>query len=256
MQKALFPTNQAKTPYINIKDAMAMGIDEICFTDHVDYGIKQDWDRGIPIEYRGSELLANVNYPKYVSEIRRLQSLYGTEITIKPGLEFGIQVHTIPQYKALFSKYPFDFIILSIHQVEDKEFWTQDFQKGKNQKEYNEELLNVIKSYRDYSVIGHMDLITRYDKSGSCPFEKIKPIISEILKAAIHDSNGLEFNYFDESGLIAANHDTNHLWPLNQSSAIFGHSLPASDDIYLAVRPYTLAAFPQQMLFPLCPQQP
>lgn len=140
--------------------------------------------------------------------------------------------------------------------MEDKEFWTQDFQKGKNQKEYNEELLNVIKSYRDYSVIGHMDLITRYDKSGSYPFEKIKPIISEILKAAIHDSNGLEFNYFDESGLIAANHDTNHLWPLNQSSAIFGHSLPASDDIYLAVRPYTLAEFPQQLLFPLYPQQP
>lgn len=181
-----------------IKDAIAMGMDEICFTDHVDYGIKQDWDCGIPIEYRGPEPLANVNYPKYVSEISRLQSLYGTEITIKLGLEFGIQVHTIPQYKALFSKYPFDFIILSIHQVEDKEFWTQDFQKGRSQKEYNEryyeELLNVIRAYRDYSVIGHMDLITRYDKSGSYPFEKIRPIVSEILKTTIHDGKGLEFN--------------------------------------------------------------
>lgn len=78
-----------------IKDAIAMGMDEICFTDHVDYGIKQDWDCTIPMEYRGSEPLANVNYPRYVSEIRRLQSLYGTEITIKLGLVFGIQVHTI-----------------------------------------------------------------------------------------------------------------------------------------------------------------
>ena len=26
-----------------IKDAAAMGMEEICFTDHVDYGIKEDW---------------------------------------------------------------------------------------------------------------------------------------------------------------------------------------------------------------------
>ena len=27
-----------------IEDAIKMGLDEICFTDHVDYGIKLDWD--------------------------------------------------------------------------------------------------------------------------------------------------------------------------------------------------------------------
>ena len=27
-----------------IQDSIAMGLDEICFTDHVDYGIKKDWD--------------------------------------------------------------------------------------------------------------------------------------------------------------------------------------------------------------------
>lgn len=26
-----------------VKDAIAMGMEEICFTDHVDYGIKADW---------------------------------------------------------------------------------------------------------------------------------------------------------------------------------------------------------------------
>ena len=36
-----------------IKDAIAMKMDEICFTDHVDYGIKEDWDCGHPIQYRG-----------------------------------------------------------------------------------------------------------------------------------------------------------------------------------------------------------
>lgn len=29
-----------------VKDAIRMGMDEICFTDHVDYGVKEDWTAG------------------------------------------------------------------------------------------------------------------------------------------------------------------------------------------------------------------
>lgn len=181
-----------------VKDAIAMRMDELCFTDHVDYGIKDDWDCGRPIAYRGSEPLANVDYPVYAGKIQELQRLYNAKLHIKLGMEFGVQMHTIPKYEELFSKYPFDFIILSVHQVEDKEFWTQDFQKGRSQKEYNEryyeELLNIVKVYKKYSVIGHMDLITRYDEKGIYPFEKIEPIVSEILREVIKDGKGIEFN--------------------------------------------------------------
>ena len=69
------------------------------------------------------------------------------EIVIKQGMEFGMQMHTINLYQKLFNRYSFDFIILSCHQVEDKEFWTQDFQRGRTQQEYNEryykEILDV-----------------------------------------------------------------------------------------------------------------
>lgn len=181
-----------------VKDAISMHMDEICFTDHVDYGIKEDWDCGHPIQYRGEEPFANVDYPRYEKEIQRLQKEYGEEITIRLGLEFGIQTHTISKYETLFAKYPFDFIILSIHQVEDKEFWTQDFQKGKTQQEYNEkyyeEMLQVVKQYKNYSVLGHMDLISRYDENGIYPFEKVKPLIEDILKIVIQDGKGIEFN--------------------------------------------------------------
>ena len=33
-----------------VKDAIKLGMDEICFTDHVDYGVKEDWDSGRKIE--------------------------------------------------------------------------------------------------------------------------------------------------------------------------------------------------------------
>ena len=114
------------------------------------------------------------------------------------GLEFGVQTHTIPQFEALFARYPFDFILLSIHQVEDKEFWTQDFQRGRTQREYNEryyeELLEVVRAYKNYSVLGHMDLIKRYDEAGIYPFEKTKDLAAEILKVVIADGKGIEVN--------------------------------------------------------------
>ena len=181
-----------------VKDAIAMGMQEICFTDHVDYGIKLDWDEPEKIAYRDGMPLANVNYPLYFKEIAHLKEKYQDQIVIKQGMEFGVQMHTIPQYEKLFAQYDFDFIILSCHQVEDKEFWTQEFQKGRTQKEYNEryyeEMLSLVKHYKNYSVLGHMDLIKRYDKEGEYPFEKIKPVIEDILKIVIADGKGIEIN--------------------------------------------------------------
>ena len=96
------------------------------------------------------------------------------------------------------NEYDFDFVILSCHQVDNKAFWTQDFQKGKTQKEYNEkyyeEILKVIKKYNDYSVLGHLDMINRYDKMGKYPFEKVRDIVKEILVHVISHGKGIEIN--------------------------------------------------------------
>lgn len=181
-----------------VRDAIEMGLDEICFTDHVDYGVKVDWDSKEEVAYRDGEPLANVDYPKYVEQIEKMQKLYGDRIGIKLGMEFGVQMHTIPQFESLFCRYPFDFIILSVHQVEDKEFWTQEFQEGRTQREYNEryyqELLALVNSYEEYSVLAHLDLIVRYDRQGPYPFERVKPIVAEILRKAIQKGKGIELN--------------------------------------------------------------
>ena len=54
--------------------------------------------------------------------------------------------------------------------------------------------MNVIKKYKNYSVLGHLDLMTRYDEIGNYPFEKVKPIITKILKIVIQDGKGIEIN--------------------------------------------------------------
>ena len=181
-----------------VQDAISKKIDEICFTEHVDYGIKVDWDSGKEIVYRNGEPCANCNYPLYMKTIKQMKKRYGNKITIKTGLEFGMQKHTIKLYEKLFSQYDLDFVLLSIHQVNDLEFWNQDYQRGKTQKEYNEgyydEMLRLVKSYKNYSVLAHMDLITRYDNDGVYSFEKIKNKITEILKIVISDGKGIELN--------------------------------------------------------------
>lgn len=188
-----------------VKDAIAMGLEGLCFTDHVDYGIKKDWDEPGGMIYRKGGVgepdqmpVANVDYPVYYETFQKMQSLYKDKIDLKFGLEFGMQTHTINKYEKLFVRFPFDFIILSVHEVEDKEFWSQDFQQGRTQQEYNEryyeEMLYLVQNYHNYSVLGHMDLITRYDKEGVYPFEKLKPILTKILQTVIADGKGIEVN--------------------------------------------------------------
>lgn len=177
-----------------------LGLDEICYTDHVDYGIKTDWDDPAPIGMRDWQYFANVNYPEFFAKLMRLRRMYGDKITLKAGMEFGIQYHTIPKYERLIKLYgdQLDFILLSIHQVEDKEFWTQDFQQGRTQEEYNqryyEEMLKVVENFHDYSVLAHVDLISRYDKAGKYPFEKIKPVLTKIFQHIIKEGKGIELN--------------------------------------------------------------
>ncbi len=181
-----------------VKDAISMGVKEICFTDHTDYGVKTDWDSGEEVVYKAGMARLNVDYPRYVNEIQYLQEKYAKQIIIKIGMEFGVQMHTRAKYEVLFAKYPFDFIILSLHQVGDREIWCKEFQKGKSWKEYNEryykEMLALVRNYKNYSVLGHIDFITRYDDNGIYPFEKVKPIVEEILKTVIADGRGIEIN--------------------------------------------------------------
>lgn len=181
-----------------VKDAIELGMDEICFTDHVDYGAKVDWDSGEEISYCNGLAMVNVDYPAYVKQIGALQKQYEDRLTIRMGLEFGMQMHTISKFEALYQRYPFDFIILSVHQVEDKGFWSQEFQQGRTQKEYNEryyeELLHLVKRYQNYSVLGHLDLIVRYDKAGIYPFSKVRHYVEEILAEVIKNGKGIEVN--------------------------------------------------------------
>ncbi|PWI33439.1 histidinol phosphate phosphatase [Vibrio albus] len=178
-----------------VKKAIALGIQELCFTEHVDHGVKSP---ALTYQKNKMDTGSSCHYESYQAEYLRIKEKYSRDISLKFGIEFGIQSHTISEFQQDFNQYPFDFVILSCHQVENQEFWTQEFQNGRTQEEfqtrYYEEILNVIRIYKDYSVLGHLDMIKRYDEYGNYPFDKTKDLVTEILKTVIEDGKGIEIN--------------------------------------------------------------
>ena len=184
--------------------AIERGIDEICITDHVDYDVRPDWD-----EYRRDPSCAkifegkpsiNVDYERYFPAIEAARERFAPMLAVKTGMEFGVQSHTAERFHALFEQHAdaWDFIILSIHQVGNEEFWNGTFQKGRTQDEYSmqyyEEMLRVVQRFDDWSVLGHLDLIKRYDAAGPWPDENARDIVAEIMKEAIRRGKGIELN--------------------------------------------------------------
>lgn len=176
----------------SIQRAIACDIKAICFCDHVDYGVKQDVGT-----HHDDCVRYNVDYAAYSSRVIALQRRYAAEITIAKGLEFGVQRHTIASYQKLVQSYPLDFIILSCHQISNQEFWNDAFQKGKQAEQiihlYYEEILACIRVFKDYSVIGHLDMIKRYVPL-PYHYETAEILIDEILKQVIADGKGIEVN--------------------------------------------------------------
>ena len=179
-------SHDSTTPMeLQAKQAVSLGLDEMCFTDHVDYCSKHD------------------DYSRYFAEIERVRQKFSGRLVIRSGWEFGLQSHTINDFKELYSRYrdKLDFVLLSIHDVNDLELWGHQYQSGKTQSEYTlgyyNELLTAVRNYHDYCVLAHVDLIARYDMSHRIrpyPFEKIRDIIAEILQTAIRDGKGIELN--------------------------------------------------------------
>lgn len=169
-----------------IKKSIELGLKEICFTDHVDYDLDSDDDWGI-------------DYNKYFDKIDYLQNKYKNNISIKKGIEIGLQKQIINRCNNDINQYPFDFVICSQHAINRSDLYFGNFFLDKTQHQayehYYKELYDIISIYKNYSVLGHLDLVKRYGNYGKVLDDKpFDDIIEAILKQAIYDGKGIEVN--------------------------------------------------------------
>lgn len=172
-----------------VRQAISLELDEIAITDHLEYDM-------LDIDFEKWTL----DLDKYKEKIMNLKEIYEEKITIRYGVEIGVQPQTREYLESLVGKYDFDFVIASNHGINKIDLSNGTIQKGKTrdevQKLYFQTILKNIDLYTKYNVWGHLDFITRYGGKEFLGMDLSKNwnLITEILEKLIEKGKGIEIN--------------------------------------------------------------
>ena len=173
-------------PAEQIERAISLGMKRICITDHHDYDVVSDID-------------FNLDLPEYFKELSRLREEYKDRIEISAGVEMGLQSHISGYLEELSEKYPFDFIIGSVHFVDGFDpYYDEYFDTHENNayERFFEVTQSRIKKISCFDSLGHLDYIVRYgQKRGfSYSYGEFADLIDPILGVLIDKGKALECN--------------------------------------------------------------
>ena len=101
-----FSGDSDTNPLLQIEKAIALGMKGICFTDHDDHDVVSDVNFDLDI-------------PAYLEAMRALREQYSGSLDIRIGIESGLTMKTVNYQHELAVKYDFDYIIGSIHFIDD-----------------------------------------------------------------------------------------------------------------------------------------
>lgn len=170
------------------ESAIQKGLEEIAFTDHYEC-----LDFGKPHSIFTSSYLTN-----YQNTLDRCQEQFSGRLTVKRGLELGQMYLTPESSKAVLSRYPWDYVIGSVHKLHNTDLsgftFTQD-NLPVIAGEYYSGLYRLAET-GDFDCLGHLDLVKRHTSRFGLPdcSDLYQPAIEAILKLLIQRGKGLELN--------------------------------------------------------------
>lgn len=193
-----FSTDSEACPRDMADEAVRKGLKTICFTDHFDKDDLEWGEEGI------------FDMDAYFVEMQKLQEEYAGKLNIRIGIELGLRTYLKDYYEELTKKYPFDFVIGSVHNVPYKKdaegniLYTDPaaeklFTDRTDKKAYRlmmETTLENVRTSECFQTLGHLDYVVRYGKSREKEYSytDYADIIDEILKLLIEKEKGLEVN--------------------------------------------------------------
>lgn len=161
-----------------LAEAEKKGVKIICFTEHVDLN---------PNDYGYMYYKPDA----FFGDVQSARALAGGKTEILAGMEFG-ETHLYPEYLKLLSKYPYDFVLGSIHWVRDL-FPDEKTQKTVCAEEYFDmywaEMLKMVK-FGGFDSLAHIDFPKRY--YGKLCYDEC--VIREIFKYLLDAQASLEIN--------------------------------------------------------------
>ena len=166
--------------------ARRAGLKEICFTDHIDYD---------PLEQMGVMAFDTDAYN------REYDNLAVPGLLIRRGMEFGMTVDNRAQFRRDLSRRHFDFVLGSIHFVDDLDVYFSPYWEGKTvfqaERRYLEATLDCVRLHDDFDVLAHLTYIGKarhHIDPRSVPYSEHREIVEEILKILVAKGKGLEVN--------------------------------------------------------------
>lgn len=175
-----------------IEKAIAMGMETLCFTEHMDMDFPY-----LPSEGQGRFELDTDAYRLGFDQCRRK---YEGKIGLNFGVELGIQPHIAGKLKEYTEKHDFDFIIASSHICNRRDPYYQEFYEGRTEeeayREYFQSILDNLTAFADFDVYGHLDYVVRYGpgKDKNYSYEKYEDILDPILRWLAENGKGIEIN--------------------------------------------------------------
>ncbi len=187
----MFSGDSEAEPEAQLEAAAALGIGEICFTDHVDFDNPGQNFEPAELEVRRTRL-------------ERFGGRY-KNVTFRQGAEISMAADPLCREKTLayLAPHRLDFIIGSVHCVGSQDVYFPEYHAGKPKHEaycaYLETILRCLPQYGFISVLGHYDFVAK-----NAPYEdrsmrtdlspRVKEAFGEIFRTVVSMGKGIEVN--------------------------------------------------------------
>jgi histidinol-phosphatase (PHP family) len=166
--------------------AIARGIREVAFTEHVDFGPADPPDYFRPEEY--------------LADIENCRASYGDRLTIRAGAELGDPHIFGEQAQAVLERVAFDVVIGSVHYAEGMQVaWEAPFFEQPLRQAYEAYFREVVRlaAEGEFDVLGHLDLVKRDARKFGKVYDGPEPyadMIRAALRSTVERGKGIEIN--------------------------------------------------------------
>ncbi len=166
--------------------AIARGLSEIAFTDHVDFGPDDSCGYFRPVEY--------------LEEIEHCRALHAGRLTIRAGVEMGEPHIFAQEAAAVLDVGDFDFVLGSVHYADGMQAaWHATFFEQPLCQAYESYFRQVVRlaAEGEFDVLGHLDLVKRDARSFGKVYDGPEPyadMIRTALRSIVERGKGIEIN--------------------------------------------------------------
>lgn len=187
-----FSTDSESRPEEMIEQAIRLGMKQMCITDHCDMDYPADPELG--------EKPFRLDTEVYQRKITELREKYRGRMELRFGVELGLQMHLKERLETYVSRYPFDYVIGSLHLLDGKDPYDPDsFAELTDEELYRKYFLaeaENIRNFHEFQSFGHLDYVVRYGKKKAADYryDIFREEIDEILRLLIEYEIALEIN--------------------------------------------------------------